>query len=287
VTGSRQILVLGATGQQGGAVARHLLTTGWQVLALTRDPGGAPALALERQGAQLVKGDMGDAAALDQALQGVHGVFSVQPAVSPGIADAREEEHRGRAVADAAQRAGVQHLVYSSVVGADAQSRFRYQPKWEIERHIRALDLPWTVLRPAGFMEDLIGPRFGVPAGRFTTAMTASTVWDLIAVDDIGAVAARVFGEPQRFVERTLDLAGDARTPPQIAEALSRAAGQQIPYVQIEMEVLRRQSAEVAQIFQWVNEERQRIDLAAVRAEHPGLLTLQGWLEQKPRIGNP
>lgn len=75
---SKIILVTGATGQQGGAVARHLLTGNWRVRALVRDPLKPTAQALANQGAELVPGDLNDPASLDPALQGIYGVFSVQ-----------------------------------------------------------------------------------------------------------------------------------------------------------------------------------------------------------------
>src|SRR4051794_12036467 len=104
------ILVTGATGQQGGATARHLLAQGWRVRAFVRNP--AAAQALQQAGAELVQGDMNDAASLEAAMQGVYGVFSVQAHTS-------DETRQGKNVADAAKAAGVQHLVYTSVGGAD------------------------------------------------------------------------------------------------------------------------------------------------------------------------
>ena len=74
----RTVLVTGATGNQGGATARHLLGAGWQVRALVRDPGSSAAHALAQAGAHLVLGDMADRESLDRAAAGVHGVFSVQ-----------------------------------------------------------------------------------------------------------------------------------------------------------------------------------------------------------------
>lgn len=76
---TKTILVLGATGRQGGAAAARLLADGWRVRALTRNPDGPAAQALAKAGAELVRGDMGERASLDAAMQGVYGVFSVQP----------------------------------------------------------------------------------------------------------------------------------------------------------------------------------------------------------------
>lgn len=147
------VLVTGATGQQGGATARHMLAAGWRVRALVRDLQSPAAQALAVAGAELVAGDMTEPASLDAATKGVYGVFSVQPAAASPHFN-RHEVPMGRAVADAAAAAGVEHLVYASVGGADRQPESDgVNTKWEIEQHIRALGLPATVLRPVMFMD--------------------------------------------------------------------------------------------------------------------------------------
>src|SRR5918998_2610340 len=109
----RLILVSGASGNQGGAVARSLLDRGFQVRALTRDPQKPEAQALREQGAEVVQGDMEDRFSLDQVLvEGVYGVFSVQNFWETGY---DREVQQGKTVADAAKAAGVEHFVYSSV----------------------------------------------------------------------------------------------------------------------------------------------------------------------------
>lgn len=76
---SRTVLVAGVTGQQGGAVAAHLLASGWRVRGLTRNPAAAAARTLAATGVDIVDGDLEDPASLDEALRGAHAVFSVQP----------------------------------------------------------------------------------------------------------------------------------------------------------------------------------------------------------------
>src|SRR5512138_550411 len=148
------IAVTGATGQQGGAVARKLLADGWKVRALTRDLNKPAAQALANAGAELVPGDMDSRSDLDVAFKGAYGVFSVQNFWLPGVGFEGEIQ-QGKNVADAAKAAGVQHLVYSSVGAAHrGMGQKHFESKWIIEQHIQALDIPYTILRPAAFMEN-------------------------------------------------------------------------------------------------------------------------------------
>ena len=233
-TSNRTILVLGATGRQGGATVRHLLGKGWHVRALTRDPNQPAAQALREAGVEVLQGNNADRRSLEAAMQGVYGVFSIQAAF------AGDEVDQGKRIADAARAAGVQHFVYTSVQYADSLAHVNGDGrKWEIEQHIQSLGLPATILRPAFFMETLIAPRSDVPGSdvpsdRFAIAIRPDVTMGLIAVDDIGVFAALAFEHPEMYLGKTIELAGDALTPPQIAAAISRTVGREVPYVQIQ-----------------------------------------------------
>ena len=148
----RPIAVAGATGKQGGAVAARLLARGHRVRALTRSPDKPAAAALAEAGAELVQADLEDRHSLDDALDGVAAVFSVQDFLEAGV-DA--EVRQGLNLTAAAAAANVDHIVYS---GASTMDRHTGVPhldsKWRIEREVRSLDVPWTVFRPAAFMEN-------------------------------------------------------------------------------------------------------------------------------------
>jgi len=274
------ILVLGATGQQGGATVRHLLADGWRVRALTRDPASPRARRIEALGAEIVAGDMDDAASLETAMAGVYGVFSVQPASwDPTPATDAAEARRGKLVADVARAVGVRHLVYSSVTGADAVPAARPEYKAEVEAHIRALGLPATVLRPTTFMENYTLPPQGLADGVLYEPTAPDVPIGLIAVDDIGYFAALAFRRPERFLGRTVDLAGDFLTPPEIARAMSAALGRTFEYRHVPASSLRNEI--VAALYAWVNGEGYpKIDLDALRADHPGLMTFDAWLRR-------
>ncbi|TBL78630.1 NmrA/HSCARG family protein [Paenibacillus thalictri] len=279
-TQNKTILVFGATGQQGGSVARHLLAGGWKVRAFTRDAAGAAAKELALQGAELYEGDMADRAALEQAMQDIYGVFSVQPPVWDLTAVDGEVE-LGSNVANAARRMGVQHFIYASASGAETQAHFRPLAKWEIEKYIRAIGLPATILRLTFFMENYVSPYSAIREGVYSEAIAPDVPVHLIAVDDIGAFAKLALDHPQRYIGRTLELAGDALTPPEIAAAVSRATGQSIEYARIPMEVLREQSEIAASIYEWLNARGHVADLPALREWYPGLTSFEAWLSKK------
>ncbi len=275
-TPEKTIVVVGATGRQGSSAIRRLLSSGWRIRALTRDAKTPVAQTLKLAGAEVIQGDTNDRSSLDAAMRGAYGVLCIQPALAYA-----DELRQGTNVADAASVAGVQHFVYMSVGGAEGQSAYRKIAKWEIEKHTQALGLPVTILRPAGFMDDMVGPRFGVPGGTFTIAIEPDKPLPLIAVTDIGVFIDLAFAQPGHFIGKTLELAGSVLFPPQVAEQLSQALGRSIPYVQIPMEALRQHNVEVARVFAFYNETGYQVDIAALRALHPGLMDFETWLKRE------
>ena len=148
------IAVTGATGQQGGAVARKLLAEGWQVRALTRDASKPAAQELAGLGAQILPGDMDNRDELAAAFRGAYGVFSVQNFWLPTVGF-DGEIRQGKNVADAAKAAEVKLLVFSSVGAAQrGMGQKHFESKWIIEQYIHTLGVPYTILRPAYFMDN-------------------------------------------------------------------------------------------------------------------------------------
>ncbi|MDU0253984.1 NmrA family NAD(P)-binding protein [Streptomyces sp. PU10] len=212
---NRTVLVTGATGGQGGAVARALLAGGWSVRALVRDPDKPAAKALRVLGAEPVTGDLDEPDSLIAATRGVHGVYSVQAAdlTNP---DPDAEVRQGTNIADAAEAAGVAHFVYGSVAAVGHGSGVRhFGTKERIEAHLDSLGLPVTVLRPTFFMENWHSMMPPAQDGErvASLALDADTPLQMIALGDLGRIAAEAFGAPEKYIGRKTEIAGDELTP--------------------------------------------------------------------------
>ncbi len=274
------ILVTGATGKQGGSVTRHLLAAGHRVRALTRDPQAEKAAPLRESGVELVQADLADDAPLGAALDGVDGVFSMATPFEKGL-DA--EVAQGINLGDAAAAAGVKHYVYSSVGGAERDSKVpHFESKWRIEEHLRALGLPLTVIRPVWFFENL--PAYTLqPAGEgfiMPMPLAPDKPFQGVAADDIGMVVARAFAEPGIRIGREVELAGDERTLSQYAEAASRDLGVPVSYVRAPWEAIRERGEDLARMYEFFEREGYQADLQALRAEFPRLRTFDQWLAE-------
>ena len=269
----QSILVLGATGHQGGAAARHLLEDGWKVRALLRDLNKEAAQALAEQGAELVTGDLRDRDAVDHAVEGCYGVFSVQTP-RDGV-DAEVEE--GRNVIEAAKAAGVRHFVYDSVIGAEQESDLPWvRGKRILEQSLRESGLPATIWRPTTFMENLVDhQREGILGGKVVLSQPADESHQWIAVDDIGRFVALAFREPDTWIGQATTIAGDECTGAELAAALSRALGIEVRYEQA-----------APSGGGWASSPRpQQADIAALRRELPNLLSVEEWARLLHEIG--
>jgi len=279
---TKKILVTGATGQQGGAVARHLLRQpGFSVRALTRNSAKPVARALAQAGAEIFQGNLDDPASVKQALQGAWGAFSVQNFLETGY---DKEIRQGKALADAAKAAGVQHFVYTSVVSADQKTGLpHFESKWQIEQHVHQCGLPYTILRPAFFMQNWHSfLREPILDGTLPLPLHPHTRLQQISVEDIGAFAALAFQNPSKSAGRTIELAGQELTVQQVAEVLTRVLGRNVNYVQVPWEQFRQSAGEeITRMYRWFNDVGYHVNIAGLRKDYSNLATLEGVLRQE------
>ena len=265
MSNQQTILITGATGQQGGAVARALRQSGFRLRGMTRKPESEHAHALERHGVEVVAGDLDDEASLRRALAGVWGVFGVQNTWEAGV---EGEERQGKRLATLARDVGVQHYVYTSVGSADQQTGIpHFDNKWRIEETVRSLGFPsHVILRPVFFMENLLAP-FSLQGDTLAVGIDPDTKLQMIAVEDIGWFGARAFTDAAALNGRAIDLAGDVRTMPEAARILGEALGRPIAFVQTPIAQVRQYSEDMALMLEWFERVGYRVDIPALERE--------------------
>lgn len=270
----QRILVVGATGNQGGATAQRLLKDGWLVRALTRDATSEKARALAEAGAEVVQGNLEDRASLEAVLQDVYGVFGV---VNFGLTNVgpEGEVRQGRILADTATAAGVQHFVFSSVGGAERKTGIpHFESKWQVEQYIRSLGLPSTVLRPVAFMDNYTFLRPMILNGIYPSfGLKPEKTMQLVALVDIAAFVSLAFAHPEHYLGLALELAGDELTSLETASVFSRVIGRPVQVQDGTAEQMNEEDV----MLRWFNEHGYAADIPALRELHPELLTLEAW----------
>jgi uncharacterized protein YbjT (DUF2867 family) len=277
------VLVAGATGRQSGAVVRHLLPKGWKLRALTRNPNSYAARKLAEQDVELAQGDLDDPGSLERTVRGVYGIYSVQDFWTVG---ARREVQQGKNLADAAKKAGVEHFVYSSVGGAERNTGItHWETKWEIEKYIRSLKLPATVLRPVSFMETyhILEVEVGLLKGKLADPIQGDKPYQTIATDDIGAFAALAFERPKEFIGMELEIAGSELTNFEAAKVFSRVLNRPVKFKKLPMPIVKLfLGKEFYEMFHWFNTKGYQANIPELRRRYPEvhLHSLEEWLRE-------
>lgn len=313
MTQQQTIAVVGATGSQGGGLVRALLDDGeFAVRALTRNPSSKQGAALAEAGADVVAADLDDEASLDRAFDGVHGAFVVTnywapltPAQEARRSRAEMELAQARAAARALDRAGVGHVVWSTL--EDTRGHFADDaavpdvegynvPHFDAKAEADAFfaGLPVTYLRTTLFFEnffDSFPPRRGDDGGLVLALPLADQPLAGIAVDDIGRTALGVFHRGDALIGQTVSIAGDILTGDGYAAALSDALGEPVTYVPIPFDSFREQgfpsAVEMGNMFQYYAENSAQFtaarDLDRVRELNPRLQSFRDWLANRQK----
>jgi uncharacterized protein YbjT (DUF2867 family) len=274
------VAVCGATGRQGGAVARRLLESGWTVRALTRKPQGRPAQALAALGAEAVDADMNDTASMRKAFEGVDGVYSVQNGMVSGF-DA--EVAQGRNVAEAAKDAGVKHLVYGSAgIGRAGTGVPSWEARVRVEQHLHTLGLPFRILRPMAFMELMTDPSFYPAVGTWSVwprlmGEDRPVIW--IAVEDVGSIAALVFANRDHWLGRELALAADVRSLAECRSLYRDVIGRAPRTFPMPLWLFDRFTRkDLTIMWRWLKVHPVDYDLTETKAILPTVMTVPEWL---------
>ncbi len=185
---NKTILVTGATGHQGGAAFHHLRGK-FPLRVLARDFDDPKVRSLTGSGVELVRGDLEDLASLKRAMDGAHGVYSMQTSN-----DTEAEVRQGINVVEAAVSQSIAHIVYSSVTGADQHTGSRIlKARAHRAAYIHASGIKYTILRPVFFMENWLNWKDQILNGRLELPLRPETRMQMEAVDDIGALRQASF----------------------------------------------------------------------------------------------
>ncbi|MCP3105302.1 NmrA/HSCARG family protein [Myxococcus sp. K15C18031901] len=276
---SLTVLVAGATGQQGGAVARQLLQRGHRVIALVRRPDSEEARELESLGAQLVPGDFDDVDSLTRAAEGVDAFYAM---ATPFETSVETEIRHGMNQVDAAHLAEVKHFVYSSVAGAERLTGIpHFDSKHRVELHVRRSGLPFTILGPTFFMENFTSPMFeeGLKAGVLALGLPPTRGLQMVALDDLAALTVRVMEDRDHHTGLRLDVASDEVTGQQAAGLLSMVSGHRLHYEHLPLDYIRERSEDLAAMYEWLDRVGYQAEILVLRKNYPDVRwhTFEDW----------
>jgi uncharacterized protein YbjT (DUF2867 family) len=275
VANQRKILVTGATGQQGGSLARLLLQKKHKVYALTRNAQSSSAQDLRNRGANILKGDLDDSNSLEHAVKDVESVFLMGTPFEDGT---EGEIRRGKLMTDIAKKNGIEHLVYSSVANADKNTGIpHFESKYKVEQHIKNLGIPHTIIGPTFFMENLLGP--GLEQGQLALPLSPSTTLQQSALENIAEFSALVIERRKPFLGKRIDIASDEVTGEQATNILSNMLGYKIRYVPVPLEQVYQGNEDMARMYEWYEKVGTGIDISALHQEYPEVkwLTFRDW----------
>ncbi|KAK4041234.1 putative family transcriptional regulator protein [Parachaetomium inaequale] len=251
---SKLLTVFGATGIQGGSVIRAVLadsalSQSFKIRAVTRDVSKSAAQALAKQGVEVIAADMNSQSSLASALKGTHTLFLVTlPDVVTGAAPGTEFEN-GKNVADAARDAGVQHIVFSSLINVTDASNGRlphvahFDSKAKIEAYIRSQGTPATFVQPGYYMTNFtnLGLLRKGDDGSYTlsgpTGATKAQLPLIFPESDMGKYFVAVVKNRTRVLGKQIYAAADYYTPSRIMAEFEEVTGKKGQYVQVDQAV--------------------------------------------------
>lgn len=266
-----KILITGATGQQGGAVVRALEGHGHAVRAMTRDPGKADDL--RHLGVDVVKGDFEHPDTVREAAEGMDVAWLMSTPYEDGP---EEETKQAKAAMNALRDADVGHIVYASVASADKGTEIPFfDSKFAAEQHLAGLGVPYTIVAPVWFRENLLDPAFtpGLDEGKLMLALPEERPLQNIGLEEIGRFNAHIIENHRDHQNMRIDIASDATVPVEMAWHIGKASGADVRSEEIPLDKLREQNPPFAAMFSWFQDEGYDVDIEALRSGYPNV----GW----------
>jgi uncharacterized protein YbjT (DUF2867 family) len=308
----KTIVVVGATGAQGGGLLRAILNDPdheFNVRAITRDASADKAKELARLGAEVVEADVDDLESLKKAFQGAYGAFCVTffwNHFSP-----EKEKEQAKAMAEASKYAGIKHVIWSTLDDTrklipltdnrmpTLMGKYKvphFDAKGEANHYFTDLGLPVTLLNTVFYWDNFIyfglGPKKG-PDGKLAITMPmGDKKLPGIAAADIGKSALGIFKAGNKYIGKTIGIAGEHLTGKQMADGFARVLGKEVVYNNIPPEVYRSfgfpGAEDMGNMFQFKRDFEKEYcksrDVELTRTLNPSLLTFDKWLAQNKKL---
>ncbi|XP_030814317.1 nmrA-like family domain-containing protein 1 isoform X1 [Camarhynchus parvulus] len=289
MAGKKLIVVFGATGAQGGSVARALLDDGsFKVRAVTRSPRKKQAQELRRRGAELVKADQDDEASLERALAGAYGAFIVTNFWEH--CSKEKEIEQGRRLAELSKRQGLQHVVFSGLENVQQLTGGRlevlhFDGKGVVEEHFQKIGVPTTIIRLPFYFENFLSI-FKLQKAPQGDALVlelpmGDTPMDGMAVEDLGPVVLSLLKSPGEYIGQVVGLSTGKLTEAEYAAILSQQTGKTVTASKISPEEYEKQdfpgAKELAAMFRFYALKPDR-NVALTMKLNPKARTFQQWV---------
>jgi uncharacterized protein YbjT (DUF2867 family) len=307
------IAVIGATGTQGGGLVRAILAdhnSPFSVRAITRKPDSEKAQALSKLGVEVVAGDADNLASLERAFTGAHGVFCVTNYWEHFSVD--REDAQATAMARATKKAGVQHVIWSTL--EDTRKRIplddarlptihgkykvpHFDSKGSVDHVFAEEAAPTTYLLAAFYWDNFIyfgmGPRKGADGELALSMPLGGVKLPGIAAEDIGGCAYGLFRRGTSTVGQRFGIAGEVLSGYEMAAKMAKALGRKVNFNDVPFDVYRGLgfpgAEDLGNMFQYQailgDEFLRNRDPVLSRSLNPGLLSFDAWLSKnKGRI---
>lgn len=274
-----KILVFNATGKQGKAVVEELCKGNYKVRAVTRKISSKKAQKLSGKEIEIVEIDYSSQESLQKVLVGVTRVFFLLPM-------SKDSETVGKNIIKAIKKAKIEHIVFSSVGGADRKTGIaHFELKWRIEENLRNSGVPWTILRPAAYMEELCRIKgAGIILGLLSCFVPPDKKIQMISITDIAKFVKISFENPKEFIGKAIEIAGDALTLKEMISQLNRISPKPIrvnKWTRLLVPILPKIMKEMLTFY---GKDGWQADLKEMKRINPEGLTVEKLLAKKPFI---
>lgn len=266
---TKSILVIGATGKQGYAVVQQLLDEGWHVRALTRNANNEKLSALNHTNLEIFEGDLSNKEALEQAMAGQYGVYSVQPIIKD---DVEEELRQGKSIIETAEQQNIDYVVYSTAGGVNRNRKGpHFEALAEIENTLASSTLNYTIIKPSFFMDNFLRITT-VEEGRIYIPefISPDIKFAMISTEDIAKIAVNIFNDAPQYNHQAIEIASDELSLNEVIEIFSSATSKPA--------MIQGSFTSGTAERSWLEEKGYEVNFDQMDQLNPGRLHLNDWI---------